>query len=607
MRQGMHRRTLRVRSTDLNRQRRLRRSSALFLATSVACLKFTGGALAANDTWISDFGIWTSTDDADWNLNRPPEAGDEAYIINSDATNRTISYDNSAGSTFTLANLTINNTGGATDTLTWSSNYALQSLQENIGDSNADHFTGQGAVIQSQGTNAVTNSLYIGSYDDDNGSYTLSGSGLLTITSSSGTENVGNGGDAAFNQTGGDNDLSAGGSFYMANVAGNSTYSLSSTGQLTVGGSEYIGNSGAALFVQSGGTNTLTKSESNLYLGYSVGSTGTYSLSGTGSLAVTGNVYVGGSSSGSGGGGAFTLSASGQATIGGTLQVYNTAGTQVTVSGGSLTATDTNNLATINVTGGTANLGNITGTGPVNGTLYGTLNVGDATATVTADGLQQSSVNITANGRLILSAGHGPTNAVSSLDITGNGVLDLTTTRLYIKYGSNPDPITSIAEWIKSGYNGGAWNGTGIMSTNAQTNPNYGIGYADSADPGNPADLPDDTIEIVYTLLGDANLDGKVNGIDFNLMAINFNQAVTDGWDEGDFNYDGKVNGNDFVLLADNFNQLDPSFGMDIVAIDAFARANGISLANVPEPMTASMLLIAGAGISMRRRRKQSA
>jgi len=59
----------------------------------------------------------------------------------------------------------------------------------------------------------------------------------------------------------------------------------------------------------------------------------------------------------------------------------------------------------------------------------------------------------------------------------------------------------------------------------------------------------------MYTLLGDANLDGKVNGIDFNLMATNYNQAVTNGWDEGDFNYDGKVNGIDFNLMSANFNQ----------------------------------------------------
>src|SRR5579864_3776304 len=81
----------------------------------------------------------------------------------------------------------------------------------------------------------------------------------------------------------------------------------------------------------------------------------------------------------------------------------------------------------------------------------------------------------------------------------------------------------------------------------------YGIGYADAADPGNPAGLPAGEIEIAYTLLGDANLDGKVNGSDFAILAANFNQ--TGGWDQGDFDYSGSVNGIDFAYLATNFNQ----------------------------------------------------
>ena len=58
----------------------------------------------------------------------------------------------------------------------------------------------------------------------------------------------------------------------------------------------------------------------------------------------------------------------------------------------------------------------------------------------------------------------------------------------------------------------------------------------------------------MYTLLGDANLDGKVNGTDFTITAANFNESGT-SWDQGDFNYDGKVNGADFNLLAENFNK----------------------------------------------------
>ena len=151
----------------------------------------------------------------------------------------------------------------------------------------------------------------------------------------------------------------------------------------------------------------------------------------------------------------------------------------------------------------------------------------------------------------------------------------------------------------------------GIMSTAAQSN----IGTATaSATPtrlisGNPAGLSSGQIEVMYTLLGDANLDGKVNGTDFNLMATNFNQAVTNGWDEGDFNYDGKVNGSDFVLLADNFNQFASQSAVsaaDLAALDSFAAANGISLANVPEPVMGSILVFAGAGIVMGRRRQRA-
>jgi beta-glucanase (GH16 family) len=145
---------------------------------------------------------------------------------------------------------------------------------------------------------------------------------------------------------------------------------------------------------------------------------------------------------------------------------------------------------------------------------------------------------------------------LSQLLLSGTAMLNMQNYWLIINYGSGPDPISSIAAAITSGYAGGAWNGSGIMSTAAAVNSaSYGLGYADSADPGNPAALASGQIEIKYTLLGDANLDGAVNGADFTILSAHFNQSVTNGWDEGDFNYDGDVNGADFSLLAANFNQ----------------------------------------------------
>ena len=194
--------------------------------------------------------------------------------------------------------------------------------------------------------------------------------------------------------------------------------------------------------------------------------------------------------------------------------------------------------------------------------------------------------------------------------LSPNSAIDLTNTHMTINYGSGPDPISAIAAYIISGFNNGSWNGPGINSSAAAANnliPGnslYGLGYADSADPGNPAGLLP-TIEVMYTLLGDANLDGKVNGTDFNILAANFNQSGR-SWDEGDFNYDGDVNGTDFVLMADNFNQFasqSATAAADWTALQDFAAANGISLASVPEPASAGIVVIAGMGILRRRRR----
>jgi hypothetical protein len=215
------------------------------------------------------------------------------------------------------------------------------------------------------------------------------------------------------------------------------------------------------------------------------------------------------------------------------------------------------------------------------------------------------------------------TVASLSIDTTTNSQVDIANHQLFIDYGSGSDPIATIQSYLQSGYNNGNWNGPGIVSSqipiaNANSNaPQYGIGFSDGADTINGhsivSGLSSGEIEVKYTLLGDANLDGTVNGADFSILAANFGQGYTN-WDQGNFLFTPAINGADFSALAHNFGQGDSGAAgtvsaADLAALNAFAAANGLALptfAVVPEPATAGLLLMGGIGCLARRRRKQT-
>ncbi|MGA2442264.1 MAG: glycosyl hydrolase 53 family protein [Tepidisphaeraceae bacterium] len=243
---------------------------------------------------------------------------------------------------------------------------------------------------------------------------------------------------------------------------------------------------------------------------------------------------------------------------------------------------------------------NPSGTGTIN--YQSSVTVSSSASMIFANSTHASALTL-GSGATVAITGTGTVLQVDSL--SDAGTIDIQAHSMLVNYGAS-DPFSTIAGYIESGYNGGHWNGPGIISTTAQTPTNglfYGVGYADGAD-GVVSGLASGQIEVKYTLLGDANLDALVNAADFTILAANFNQPVT-SWDQGDFNYDGLVNAADFTDLAANFNQSasGAASAADVAALDAFAAANGINLANVPEPATSVMMAMAGLAILARRRR----
>jgi autotransporter-associated beta strand protein len=317
-------------------------------------------------------------------------------------------------------------------------------------------------------------------------------------------------------------------------------------------------------------------------------------------------------------------------------QNWNSAGTPSTyVDGDSVTLNDTNDghyAITLNtaISPGSVTINNnsgnysISGAGGIGGagslaklgvdtatlstvnTYSGGTSVSAGTLLVGVNGaLPNGKVAIT-GGTLKLGANTGLAQ-MTSLSIAGSGALDVNNNHVIISYGAT-DPVSQIAGYLATGYAGGTWTGDGINSSAAAANSAYALGYADGAD-GVVAGLSSGQIEIQYTLYGDANLDGVVNGSDFGILAAHFGQQVS-GWDKGDFNYDGVVNGSDFGALAANFGQQTSGAAVvlpasDYAALDAFAAANGL-LADVPEPASAGVFGAMGLAVFQRRRRNSA-
>jgi hypothetical protein len=165
-----------------------------------------------------------------------------------------------------------------------------------------------------------------------------------------------------------------------------------------------------------------------------------------------------------------------------------------------------------------------------------------ATATLTA--------STDATDRLVLETG--------SLSVTSGGTLDVGNNAMIVHNGT----LSTINSLVTTGLNNGSgyWNGTGITSSSASTTDltavgvisnNYNGSLVTSSFDNQSVSLTD--VLVKYTYVGDANLDGAVDGSDYTKIDNGFNNHLT-GWINGDFNYDGTIDGSDYTLIDNAYN-----------------------------------------------------
>jgi hypothetical protein len=320
---------------------------------------------AAAKNWNDGTASWSP---GVWSPSGAPVGGEAVNIVFTDGTPRTVTLNVSPPS---LGLLSVDLTGAGTDVSTLSMPNSTTLAANGIlfgGYNGATTTAGRGAGIQSGGTTVSTNSgwdFVLGYGANSTGTYMLSGTGALTANQS---EYIGLFGNGTFTQSAATNTLnSAGGFFEIGEAAGSTgTYNLSGTGTLTVKCNEYVGDVGTGVFNQDGGTHSIDTG-TNLYIGYGAGGTGgTYTLN-AGTLSVNKPSAVAGEHVGYKVSGTFNQN-------GGTNQIWGTGLHVGTLSGS--TGIYTMTAGTCSSNGGEiigeSGTGTFTQTGGDNGTGAGT-------------------------------------------------------------------------------------------------------------------------------------------------------------------------------------------------------------------------------------------
>ncbi|MGA3065457.1 MAG: glycosyl hydrolase family 28 protein [Tepidisphaeraceae bacterium] len=241
-------------------------------------------------------------------------------------------------------------------------------------------------------------------------------------------------------------------------------------------------------------------------------------------------------------------------------------------------------------------------------------------------------LNVSSGGEAIVDPSNGgPIHSIATgtLVIDNDpGRLDLNDGAMVVEAPANTDHnasyLATLDSYAAMGYNGGVWNGYGLMSSTAgqDAHRGMGIGILNNDDgigeaiygafQGQNADV--NSILIMTTYYGDNTLSGSVNiDQDFADYMLGLTGQEPATWEYGGYTYDGTVDVNtDFRLFALGYYE----DGGDMSALSAAVADSAMTpdqqelaqqiIASVPEPSSAS-LLVGGCIALVRRRRPRIA
>jgi hypothetical protein len=185
------------------------------------------------------------------------------------------------------------------------------------------------------------------------------------------------------------------------------------------------------------------------------------------------------------------------------------------------------------------------------------------------------------NGRLMFIGG-GEANLTTLLAVDDGSTLEFGVDSLVVDY-AGVSPIGGVIEMYLAGkLTANGDDGFGL--------PTY-LAIAEAADLGatelNGRPVDDTAVLVKFTYVGDANLDGQVDSLDYERVDLAIGNSGVFGVAQGDLNYDGNVD-------ALDYEQIDLNIGNGVGA--------PLAAVFVPEPGVAGAVVLAGL-MAVRRRR----